>query len=81
MKEFAAVITIDIPVLLTAENKNDAECKAVKNNPFVLKNKKVFGRKKLLLACSSHTEVSEMTETNKCTSNLHGQGGKNGRNV
>ena len=61
MKEFAAVITIDIPVLLTAENKNDAECKAVKNNPFVLKNKKVFGRKKLLLACSSHTEVSEMT--------------------
>ena len=24
MKEFAAVITIDIPVLLTAENKNDA---------------------------------------------------------
>ena len=24
MKEFEAVITIDIPVLLTAENKNDA---------------------------------------------------------
>ena len=24
MKEFAAVITTDIPVLLTAENKNDA---------------------------------------------------------
>ena len=24
MKEFAAVITIDIPILLTAEDKNDA---------------------------------------------------------
>lgn len=29
MKEFAAVITIDIPVLLTAENKNDALQQAV----------------------------------------------------
>ena len=29
MKEFAAVITIDIPVLLAAENKNDALQQAV----------------------------------------------------
>ena len=39
MKEFAAVITIDIPVLLTAENKNDALQQAVATDKEHLMNR------------------------------------------